>query len=162
MFINVWSVFTSQTSEVGFVYCMWLSISKGLWTYYKSNGCVFVAQNNPGEWVTSFPALPKLEERVSILLMLGERKMPYCQTEVYNNGCFSELDHFLLPALGLPVSVFITPHLLDLMYMYQELIYMQTCGNLLERAFSKLIANLWIFQAADGCKGNMCIKHAMP
>lgn len=44
--------------------------------YHKSNGCVFVAQNSPGEWVTSFPALPHLEERVSILLMLGERKMP--------------------------------------------------------------------------------------
>lgn len=75
MFINVWSVFTSQTSEVGFVYCMWLSISKGLWMYYKSSGCVFVTQNGPCEWVASFPALPKLGKRLSVLLMLGERNL---------------------------------------------------------------------------------------
>lgn len=35
---------------------------------------------------------------------------------VYYNGCFSELHHFLLLALGLPISVSITPRLLDLMH----------------------------------------------
>lgn len=71
MFRNVWSVFTSQTSEVGLVYCMWLSISKGLWMYYKSKSCIFVTQNNPFEWVTSSPTLHKAGKRLHLLFQEG-------------------------------------------------------------------------------------------
>lgn len=91
MFRNVWSVFTSQTSEVGFVYCMWLSISKGLWMYYKSKGCIFVTQNSAFEWVTSSPTLPKLGKRLYLLLVLGERNLPYCQAQIFHKGFLTSL-----------------------------------------------------------------------
>lgn len=95
MFRNVWSVFTSRTSEVGFVYSMWLSISKGLLMYYKSEGCIFVTQNSPSEWVTSSPALPKQEKTLFLLLGLGERNLLYCQTQILHKVLFGSFCLFV-------------------------------------------------------------------
>lgn len=132
MFRNVWSVFTSQTSEVGFVYSMWLSISKGLLMYYKSKGCIFVTQNSPPKWVTSSPALPKQEKTLFLLLGLGERNLLYCQTQLLHKVLFgwgffcfvfvvvcfffNEL-WFAFAAFGFSIPVSITQNLPDPTYV---------------------------------------------
>lgn len=101
--------------------------------YYKSEGCIFVTQNSPSEWVTSSPALPKQEKTLFLLLGLGERNLLYCQTQIlhkvlFGSFClfvfwlfccflvfFNEL-WFAFPAFGFSIPVSITqnwPHMCE-------------------------------------------------